>query len=137
MIADLLSSPVPTVPLKPLYWIASSLKDLKAMPVPLQKAFGTALRSVQLGGMPRTAKPLRGFGGAGVLELAEDYDRGTYRAVYTVNLPGAVYVLHVFRKKSKRGIATPRQDMDLVRRRYQLAQNHYRSIEQHEEDRHA
>jgi phage-related protein len=136
VIADLLSSPVPTVPLKPLYWIASSLKDLKAMPVPLQKAFGTALRSVQLGGMPRTAKPLRGFGGAGVLELAEDYDRGTYRAVYTVNLPGVVYVLHVFQKKSRRGIATPRQDMDLVRHRYQLAQNHYRSIEQKREDRH-
>lgn len=85
---------MPTVPLKPLYWIASSLKDLKAMPVPLQKAFGTALRSAPLGGMPRVAKPLRGFGGAGVLELVEDYDRGTYRAVYTVNFPGVVYMLH-------------------------------------------
>jgi phage-related protein len=66
------------------------------MPVPLQKAFGTAFRSVQLGGTPQTAKPLRGFGRAGVLELVEDYDRGTYRAVYTVNFPGVVYVLHVF-----------------------------------------
>jgi phage-related protein len=127
---------VPTVRLRPLYWIASSLKDLKAMPVPLEKAFGTARRSVQLGGMPRTGKLLRGFGRAGVLELADDYDRGTYRAVYTVHFPGAVYVLHVFQKKSKRGIATPRQDMNLVRRRYQLAQNHYRTIEQHEENRH-
>ena len=137
MIADLLSSPVPTAPLKPLYWIASSLKDLKAMPVSLQKAFGTALRSVQLGGTPGTSKPLRGFGGAGVLELVEDYDRGTYRAVYTVNFPRVVYVLHVFQKKSKRGIATPRQEIDLVRRRYRLAQDHYRTIEQHGEDRHA
>ena len=126
---------MPSAPLKPLYWIASSLKDLKAMPVPLQKAFGTALRSVQLGGMPRAAKPLKGFGGAGVLELVEDYDRGTYRAVYTVNLPGVVYVLHVFQKKSKRGIATPRHEIALVRSRYQLAQDHHRTLEQDEEDR--
>jgi len=125
------------VPLKPLYWIASSLKDLKAMPVPLQKAFGTALRSVQLGGTPQTAKPLKGFGGAGVLELVEDYDRGTYRAVYTVNLPGVVYVLHVFQKKSKRGIATPRHDIEVIRSRYRLARDHYRTLEQQEEDGHA
>ncbi len=85
----------------------------------------------------RLAKPPKGFSGAGVLELVEDYERGTYRAVYTVNFSGAVYVLHVFQKKSKQGIATPRRDMDLVRRRYQLAQNHYRTIQQPEEDRHA
>jgi len=107
------------------------------MPVPLQKAFGTALRSVQLGGTPQMAKPLKGFGGAGVLELVEDYDRGTYRAVYTVNFPGVVYVLHVFQKKSKRGIATPRHDIDLVRSRYQLARDHYRTLEQQEGDRNA
>jgi phage-related protein len=76
------------VPLKSLYWIASSLRDLKAMPVPLQKAFGTALRGVQLGGTPQTAKPLKGFGGAGVLELVEGHDRGTYRTVYTVTFAG-------------------------------------------------
>ncbi len=128
---------MPSAPPKPLYWIASSLKDLKAMPVPLQKAFGTALRSVQLGGMPQAAKPLKGFGGAGVLELPEDYNRGTYRAVYTVNFPGVVYVLHVFQKKSKRGIATPRHDIDLVRSRYQLARDHYRTLEQQEGDRNA
>ena len=135
MIANLLSFRVSSVPLKSLYWIASSLKDLKAMPVPLQKAFGTALRSVQLGGTPRTAKPLKGFGGAGVLELVEGYDRRTYRAAYTVNFAGVVYVLHVFQKKSKRGIATPRRDIDLVRSRYQLAREHYRTLEQQEEDR--
>jgi len=70
-----------------------------------------------------------------VLELVEDYDRGTYRAVYTVNLPGVVYVLHVFQKKSKRGIATPRHEIALVRSRYQLAQDHHRTLEQDEEDR--
>ncbi len=136
-IADLLSSPVPSVPLKPLYWIASSLKDLKAMPVALQKAFGTALRSVQLGGTPQTAMPLKGFGGGGVLELVEDYERGTYRAVYTVSFPGVVYVLHVFQKKSKRGIATPRHDIELVQSRYGLARDHYRTREQQKDDHHA
>ncbi len=95
------------------------------------------IRSVQLGGTPQTAKPLKGFGGAGVLELLEDYDRGTYRAVYTVNLPGVVYVLHVFQKKSKRGIATPRHDIEVIRSRYQLARDHYRTLEQQEEDGHA
>lgn len=72
-----------------------------------------------------------------MLELVEDYDRGTYRAVYTVSFPGVVYVLHVFQKKAKRGIATPRQEIDLVRTRYKLAQDHYRTIGQREEDRHA
>ncbi len=102
------------------------------MPVPLRKAFGTALRGVQLGGTPQSAKRLKGFGGAGVLELVEDSDRGTYRAVYTVNFPGVVYVLHVFQKKAKRGIATPRHEIVLVRRRYQLAQDHYRTLERSE-----
>ena len=128
---------MPSVPPGPLCWIASSLKDLKSMPVPLRKAFGMALRSVQLGGTPHTAKPLKGFGGAGVSELVEDYDHGTYRAVYTVNFPGVVYVLHVFQKKSRRGIATPRHDIELVRSRYQLARDHYRTLGQQEEDRHA
>ena len=125
------------MPLKPLYWIASSLKDLKAMPVALQKAFGTALRSVQLGGTPQTAMPLKGFGGGGVLELVEDYERGTYRAVYTVSFPGVVYVLHVFQKKSKRGIATPRHDIEPVKSRYGLARDHYRTLEQQKDDHHA
>ncbi len=107
------------------------------MPVPVQKAFGTALRSVQLGGTPQMAKPLRGLSGAGVWELVEDYDRGTYRAVYTVTFSGMLYVLHVFQKKSKRAIATPQRDIDLVRSRYQLARNHYGTIEQRGENRHA
>ena len=113
---------------KPLFWIASSLKDLKALPVPLQKAFGTALHLVQLGDTPLGVKALRGFGGGGVLELAEDCDRGTYRAVYTVKFEEAVYVLHVFQKKSKRGIATPTHDIELVRQRLRLASEHYASL---------
>lgn len=119
---------MPTVPIKPLYWIGRSLKDLKAMPVPVQKAVGTALRSVQLGGHPLVVKPLKGFGGAGVLEIVEDYDRSTFRVVYAVRLAGVVYVLHVFQKKSKSGIATPKRDLDLVRSRLRLAQEHYAKI---------
>lgn len=110
---------------KPLYWIASSLKDLKEMPEPVQKTFGTALRDVQYGESPDEAKALSGFGGGGVRELVKDHDRSTFRAVYTVSFPGAVYVLHAFQKKSKRGIKTPRKDLDLIRSRLKLARTHY------------
>ncbi len=121
---------------KPLYFIASSWKDLKGLPGVVQDTVGTLLLDVQYGETPFGAKLLRGFGGAGVLEIAEDHDGSTFRAVYTVNFPQAVYVLHVFQKKSKRGIATPKRDLDLVRSRYQLARQHYQSLEEGG-DRHA
>jgi phage-related protein len=126
--------PLPTR--KPLYFIASSWKDLKALPGPVQDTFGTLLLDVQYGETPSSAKPLKGFRGAGVLEIVEDYDGNTYRSVYTVNFRHAVYVLHVFQKKSKHGIATPRRDLDLVRRRYHIAERHYATLE-HQEDQHA
>lgn len=107
-----------------LFWIASSRRDLKAMPVPVQKKFGTALLDVQYGDTPADAKPLKGFGGAGVLEIAEQYQTDAFRAVYTVTLASGVYVLHVFQKKSKRRIATPKADINLVKSRYQLAREH-------------
>jgi phage-related protein len=110
-------------PSKPLDWIASSLKDLKALPVRLQKAFGTALHLVQLGDTPLGAASLKGFGGAAVLELAEDFDRATYRAVSE----DAVHVLRVFQKKSKRGIATPARDIEPVKQHRRLASEHYAS----------
>jgi len=119
---------------KLLYWIASSRKDLKGMPVPVRKNFGTVLLDVQYGETPDDAKPLKGFGGAGVLEIVEDYQTDTYRAVYTVNFPGAVYVLHVFQKKSKRGIATPKRELDLVRNRYELARQHYAKLREWSEE---
>ena len=102
------------------------------MPVPVQKVFGTALRDVQVGETPDVAKPLSGFGGGSVLELVDDYDRRTFRAVYTVSFPAAVYVLHVFQKKSSRGIKTPRQDIDLVRARLKFAREHYEEFTRRE-----
>ncbi len=102
---------------KSLVWIASSRRDMRALPKEVRRTFGVALFAVQTGETPPIAKPLRGFGGAGVLELIEDDAGGTYRAVYTVRYITAIYVLHVFQKKSKRGRETPRQEIDLIRQR--------------------
>ena len=100
---------------KPIHFIASSLKDLRDVPAEVRGAFGRQLLDAQYGDTPVSAKPLRGFGGASVLELIEDEDSSTYRAVYTVRFERAVYVLHVFQKKATKGIATPKLDLDLVR----------------------
>lgn len=83
---------------------------------------GFALRFAQAGVKPDSAKPLQGFGGAGVLEVMENFDGDTYRAVYTVKLAGTVYVLHCFQKKSKSGIATPKSTLALIQQRLQLAE---------------
>jgi phage-related protein len=107
---------------KELVWVGSSRKEMREFPPAVRRTFGVALFAAQLGEMPPEAKPLRGFGGASVLELVEDYDRGAYRAVYTVRFATAVYVLHAFQKKSKRGIATPKQEIDLIRERLKIAE---------------
>jgi len=75
----------------------------------------------QIGDKHPTAKPLKGFSGAGVLEIVDNYDGDTYRTVYTVKLAGVVYVLHAFQKKSKKGIATPKKDIDMIKKRLKLA----------------
>jgi phage-related protein len=106
---------------KPLFWVGSSKKDLMALPMPVRKFFGHALDFAQRGDQHDAAKPLKGFGGAGVVEIVEDDAGGTYRAVYTVRFAEAVFVLHCFQKKSKTGIATPKQDMDIVRARLKVA----------------
>ena len=84
---------------------------------------GFALLFAQAGVKPDNVKPLRGFHGAGVLEVIEDYDGDTYRAVYTVKLVGVVYVLHCFQKKSKQGIATPKATLDLIHQRLRAAES--------------
>jgi phage-related protein len=113
--------------MKPLEWIASSKKDLIAMPDPVQDNFGFALFQAQIGEKHDDAKPLKGFKGSGVLEIVDNFDGDAYRAVYTVRFAEVVYVLHVFQKKSKRGIATPKQDIELIEQRLKTAQEHYQS----------
>jgi phage-related protein len=113
--------------MKPLFWVASSKKDWGKFPADVQDVMGRALLDAQFGDTPREAKPLKGFGGAGVLELVDDFDGDTYRAVYTVQFSGMVYVLHAFQKKSTQGVKTPRHEMDLVRARLKLAEEDYAS----------
>ena len=110
---------------KPVFWIGSSKNDLRKLPGVVRRTVGYAVWMAQLGDKHPDAKPLKGFGGSGVLEIVEDFERSTYRAVYTVKFAGAVYVLHVFQKKSKRGIRTPAGEIELVRKRLRQAEEHY------------
>ena len=107
---------------KKLRWIASSRRDLRGLPASVRRTFGVALYAAQNGETPPIAKPLRGFGGAGVLELVEDDRSGTCRAVYTVRFETAVYVLHVLQKKSKKGGETPKADIELIKHRQKQAE---------------
>ncbi len=103
-------------PLRPLLWVGSSKRDYKRFPPRVQDGFGFALFLAQTGQHPPPAKPLKGFG-AGTVELVAEFDGSAYRAIYTVRFRDAVYVLHAFQKKSKRGIATPRRELELIERR--------------------
>lgn len=107
---------------KPVVWIGTSRRDLRKLPGDVQDVFGYALYLAQNGKKHLSAKPLKGFGGASVLEVVEDYRGDTYRAVYTVKFVEAVYVLHVFQKKATHGIATPHQEIELIRERLKRAQ---------------
>lgn len=111
---------------KPLEWVGSSKEDLRAFPDTVKKAVGFALNAAQLGEKHEDAKPLKGFGGAGVLEIVESFSGSAYRAVYTVKFSGMVYVLHAFEKKSKKGIATPKHEIDLIKARLRMAEADYR-----------
>ena len=113
---------------KPLFFVGSSRDDLRALADDVKDLFGYALYLAQIGEMHGRSKPLRGFGGAGVLEVVDHDEVGTYRTVYTVRLAGAVYVLHVFQKKSTRGIATPRHEIELVRARLRQAEQHHAAM---------
>ena len=113
---------------KPLEWIGSSHKDLMALPVDVRKFFGFTLSLAQAGDKHDAAKALKGFGGAGVLEVVEANVGGTYRAVYTVRFAEAVFVLHCFQKKSKRGIDTPKKDMDIINARLKIAEAYVKGL---------
>ena len=116
---------------RPLEWVGSSRADLRGFPDDVQDHVGFALYQAQIGLKHRDAKPLSGLG-SGVLEVVSASDTNAYRAVYTVRFRRAVYVLHAFQKKSRKGIATPKAEMDLVKRRLDAAQRHYRSVYEEE-----
>jgi phage-related protein len=109
---------------KPLHWIASSRRDLRAFPEEVKDIMGFALYQAQMGGKHESAKVLKGFKGAGVLEIVDDHDGDTYRGVYTVKFEGVVYVLDAFQKKAKKGIRTPPQDIERIKKRLQAAERH-------------
>jgi phage-related protein len=121
---------------KPLRFIASALDDLKEFPEDVQDVMGYALDLAQHGRKHPDAKPLRGFSGAGVLEIVDNFDGDTYRAIYTVKFKGVVYLLHSFQKKSKHGIAMTQQDKNLIKQRFQKAQEDYllRMVESSEDE---
>lgn len=112
---------------KAVLWVGASKENLKAFPEPVQNGIGYALWFAQIGSKHPYAKVLRGFGGAGVVEIVEDWEGNTYRAVYTVKFAGFVYVLHCFQKKSKRGVATPLADVALMKSRLRLAEADYQT----------
>jgi len=109
---------------RPLIWLGSSRRAVRAFPREVRRDIGYALYAAQQGETDPAAKTMKGFGGGSVLEIITDYDRGTWRTVYTVRYVEAVYVLHAFQKKSKSGIATPKKELDLIRRRLAEAQRH-------------
>ena len=119
---------------KPVEWVGSSLRDLRSFPDAVKEEIGFALYQAQLGGKHVAAKPLKGFKGAGVLEVVEDHEGDTYRAVCTVRFRRAVYVLHAFQKKSKKGAKTPKQHIEVVNARLKTAAAHYAEAYGHEDE---
>lgn len=111
---------------RPLVWIGSSRRDVRGFPPAVRRDIGYALYAAQEGEIDPSAKPLSGFGGASVLEIVAEHRGDTWRAVYTVRYTEAVYVLHAFQKKSKRGIATTRKDIDLIGQRLNEAERQHR-----------
>ena len=116
--------------LKPVVWVGSSRKDLRAFPDEVQRHVGYALYVAQRGGKHRDAKVLSGFGGAGVVEVVTDFRGDTFRAVYTVRFAANVYVLHAFQNKSKSGRETPQRDAELIKKRLREAEQIAKGREQ-------
>jgi len=111
---------------RPTFWIGSSRKNVKDFPKEVRDEIGFSLYAAELGDTPVNSMPLVGFNGAKVLEIIVPYDGDAYRAVYTVKFRLAVYVLHAFQKKSKKGDKTPKPDMALIKKRLKDAEEHYR-----------
>jgi phage-related protein len=109
---------------KPVRFVGSSQSDLNRFPKKVRLIIGAALTAAQLGGKHKDSKPMKGFGGAGVVEIVADFD-GAFRAVYTVRFADVVYVLHAFQKKSKKG--TPKSDIDLINHRLKVAEQDHKS----------
>ncbi len=122
--------------LKKVIWISSSKKIVQGFPLEVRKAIGFALYQAQEGNKHIHAKPLKGFFGAGVLEIVEDFDGDTYRAIYTVKFGDLIYVIHAFQKKSKTGIKTPKQEIDLIKQRLKIAQSQYKTYLENKETNH-
>ena len=112
--------------LKPIIWIGSSKDDLLEFPNIIKSELGYGLYYAQIGRQHVHSKPLKGFGGASVLEIIESDESGTFRLVYTIKMPKAIFVLHAFQKKSKHGIETPIKEIELVKKRLKEAQELYK-----------
>ena len=111
---------------KPVRWMGSCRKDLKTFPKLVQRHVGQALWAAQRGEEYPTVKALKGFRGRSVLEIVAAHEADTYRSVYTVRFRGAIYVLHCFQKKAKKGMATPKKDIDLINQRLVAAEHDHR-----------
>jgi phage-related protein len=122
---DELETPV----LRPLVWLGNSLRNLRAFPAEAKKIIGDELQLIQFGGMPRDAKLFKGVG-SGVFEIALRHDAGAYRTVLAVQLGRNIDVLHAFQMVSKKGIATPKPDVDLIKQRYKEA----KELAEHEQE---
>jgi len=111
--------------MKPVYWVGKSHEDWKTFPEDVQDVMGYALHLAQCGEKADNVKPLKGFKGASVLEIVDDYDSDTFRGIYTVKYANGIYVLHAFKKKSKKGIETPKSDINLIKQRLKEVEKHY------------
>jgi phage-related protein len=110
---------------KPVIWMGSSLEDPRAFPDDVRRVMGVAMNDAQDGEEHPRAKALEGFGGRSILEIVDDDDGDTYRSVYTVRFAGVIYVLHAFQKKSRKGIATPQHEIELIKARLKTAEAHH------------
>jgi phage-related protein len=111
-----------------LIYLGSTQKDASKLPEEVQRLFVAALRMALVGGEHEDAKPMKGFGGRSVLEVVADHRGDTYREMYTTRFEETIYVLHIFQKKSKRGIKTPKEDIELIKKRLKFAENHHKDM---------